>query len=138
MKYHMFRNRLFGAFSVGLFLFASSQLIGCGKSSDVSADVDFACEIEPRPAHLGRNTFTVTLNGRNHQALAGAHVSLEGDMSHAGMRPVLGEAKEISAGRYQGTLDLPMPGDWTVLFQITLPNGQTFEREMKIQNLQAT
>jgi hypothetical protein len=54
------------------------------------------------------------------------------------MRPVFGDAREVSPGRYQGTLDLPMPGDWIVLFHITLANGQTIDREIKIQNLQAT
>jgi hypothetical protein len=134
----MVRNRLLCVFAASLLLVLDAYTSGCSKSSDVSRDVDFACETEPKAPHLGRNTFTVTLNGPNRRALAGANVSLEGDMSHPGMRPVFGEAKEINPGRYQGTLDLPMPGDWTVLFHITLPNGQTFDREMKIQNLQAT
>jgi hypothetical protein len=134
----MVRNRLFGVLAASLFLLADFQLSGCAKSSRVSNDVDLAYESDPRPPRIGVNTFTVTLTGRNRQRVGGARVSLEGDMSHAGMRPVFGEAKEVGPGRYQGTLDLGMRGDWTVLFHVTLANGQTLDREMKIQNLQAT
>jgi len=134
----MARNRLFDVLAATLFLFVNSQLNGCVKSSGVSSDVDLTYESDPRPPRIGVNTFTITLTGRNRQRVGGARVSLEGDMSHAGMRPVFGEAKEVGPGRYQGTLDLGMRGDWTVLFHITLANGQTLDREMKIQNLQAT
>ena len=67
-----------------------------------------------------------------------AHISLEGDMTHAGMSPVVSEAKEIAPGRYQGTLDLNMRGDWTVLFHIALPGGRTLDRQMILRNIQAT
>jgi hypothetical protein len=70
--------------------------------------------------------------------LAGAHVSLEGDMSHAGMAPVFGETSELAPGRYQGTLDLNMRGDWIVLFRIKLASGETFDRQIELRNLQAT
>jgi YtkA-like len=134
----MARNRLFGVLAATLFLFVNSQLNGCAKSSGVSNDVDLTYESNPSPPRIGLNTFTITLTGGNGERLAGARVTLEGDMSHAGMKPVFGEANEVGPGRYQGTLDLRMRGDWTVLFHITLPSGQTFDREMKIQNLQAT
>jgi hypothetical protein len=59
-------------------------------------------------------------------------------MSHAGMSPEFGEAKEIAPGRYQGTLNFNMIGDWTVLFHITLADGRTVERQVEIRNIQAT
>jgi hypothetical protein len=58
-------------------------------------------------------------------------------MSHAGMSPVLGDAREIEPGRYQGALDLNMRGDWTVLFHIRLANGVAFDRQVDIRNIQA-
>jgi YtkA-like len=77
------------------------------------------------------------LTGIDGTRLSGARISLEGDMSHPGMSPVFGEAKETAPGRYQGTLEINMRGDWTILFHITLASGQTFERQVKIQNIQA-
>jgi hypothetical protein len=134
----MVRNRLFGVLAAAILLFINSPLSGCRKLSGVSGDVGLAYETDPKPPRIGVNTFTVILTGRNRERLSGARVSLEGDMSHAGMSPIFGETREVEPGCYQGTLDLRMPGDWTVLLHITLANGQTIDREMKIQNLQAS
>jgi hypothetical protein len=54
------------------------------------------------------------------------------------MAPVFGETREPSPGRYQGTLDLKMPGDWIVLFHIKLASGETFDRQIELRNIQAT
>jgi len=54
------------------------------------------------------------------------------------MSPVFSETKEIGPGRYQGTLDLNMRGDWSVLFHITLLSGRTFDSQVTIRNIQAT
>jgi hypothetical protein len=53
------------------------------------------------------------------------------------MSPVFVEANETAPGRYQGTLEFNMRGDWTVIFHITLASGRTFDRQVKIQNVQA-
>jgi hypothetical protein len=116
---------------------ASFQVQSCSKSSRANNDIAFSCVSNPQPPRTGRNIFTVSLTGPAAEPVAGAHMSLEGDMSHPGMSPVFGEAKETSPGRYQGTLDLSMLGDWTILFHITLTNGRTFDRDVKIANLQA-
>ena len=131
-------NRRRGPILLAVLWIASFHLTGCSKSPGVANDVAFACDSDPKPARVGHNTFTVTLTSRNGEQIGGARISLEGDMSHPGMSPVFGEAKEIAAGRYQGTLDLNMLGDWTILFHITLASGRTFDREVKIRNLQAT
>ena len=58
-------------------------------------------------------------------------------MSHAGMGPVFGEAKEIEPGRYQGSLELSMGGDWIVLLHLTLPDGQKSERQFEIKGVRS-
>jgi hypothetical protein len=121
-----------------LLLLCSSLSGGCSKSSGSLNEVGFACETDPTPSRVGLTTFTVTLTRRTGERVAGAHISLEGDMSHAGMSPVFGEAKETGPGRYQAKLELNMRGDWTVLFHITLPGGRSFDRQLNIRNIQAT
>jgi hypothetical protein len=130
-------NRRRGIACISTLWLASFQAQGCSKSSQANNDIAFACKSDPQPPRTGRNTFTVSLTGPAGEPVAGAHVSLEGDMSHPGMSPVFAEAREINPGRYQGTLDLNMLGDWTILFHITLSSGRTFDREVIIQNLQA-
>jgi hypothetical protein len=134
----MIGNRRFVCAVGVIFALANLQLNGCSKSSSAPNDIAFACDVEPKPPRVGPNIFTVRLGGSHGEQIAGAHVSLEGNMSHAGMGPVFGEAKEIALGEYRGTLDLNMRGDWVVLFHITLANGRTVERQIQIQNLKAT
>ncbi len=134
----MVRDRLQNIATVLLLLLASVPSSSRPKSSGTSNDIGFVCDSAPTPSRVGVNTFTVTLTTAGGDRLAGAHISLEGDMSHPGMSPVFGEAKEIALGRYQGRLDLSMQGDWTVLFHITLQSGRSFDRQLNIRNIQAT
>jgi hypothetical protein len=48
-------------------------------------------------------------------------------MSHPGMAPVFGEAREVAPGQYQGSLEFGMPGDWVALIHVTLPDGRNLE-----------
>ena len=130
-------NRRFGLWVFVLLMLANIQAVGCAKTTGMPADIDFRYERNPNRPRIGPNIFTVTLASKAGERLAGAHVSLEGDMSHAGMSPVVGDAREIEPGRYQGTLDLNMRGDWTVLFHIRLANGVAFDRQVDIRNIQA-
>jgi hypothetical protein len=133
----MGRKRQFGIAGALLLLLGNLPSGGCAKSSGVADDIAFSCESDPGSPRLGANTFTVTLTERAGVRLIGAHVALEGDMTHPGMSPVFGEAKEIAPGRYQGTLDLTMRGDWTILLHITLASGRSFDRQVQIRNLRA-
>jgi hypothetical protein len=53
-------------------------------------------------------------------------------MSHPGMAPVFGVAREGGPGQYQGSLDLAMAGDWVVLIHVRLPDGRTLERQLSV------
>jgi hypothetical protein len=134
----MGRNRLSGFAAALLLLIVNLPSGGCAKSSGVSDDIAFSCQSDPAVPRIGANIFTVTLSDKSGARFTGARVTLEGDMTHPGMSPVFGDAKEIAPGRYQGRLDLAMPGDWTILFHITLASGQTFDRQVQLRNLQAT
>jgi hypothetical protein len=68
--------------------------------------------------------------------IAGAHVKLEGNMSHAGMAPVTAEATETGPGRYQTSMRLTMAGDWQVLVLLTLPDGREVDQEFEIKAVQ--
>jgi YtkA-like len=131
-------NRRSGLAAALLLLVGNLPSGGCAKSSGVRDDVAFSCHSDPVAPRIGVNTFTVTLSGKGGALLTGAHVAIEGDMTHPGMSPVFGDAREIAPGRYQGTLDLTMRGDWTILFHVTLASGRMFEGQLQIRNLQAT
>jgi hypothetical protein len=64
--------------------------------------------------------------------VSGAHITLEADMSHAGMAPVFAETRETGPGQYQADLKFAMAGDWVILLHVRLPSGQTLERQFNV------
>jgi hypothetical protein len=92
-------------------------------------------EITPQPARVGVVTITFTLADADTKAVAGAHITIEADMSHAGMSPVFAEAREIEPGRYQSQLVLGMAGDWVILLHGALPGGEKFEQQFDVKGV---
>lgn len=64
--------------------------------------------------------------------VSGARITLEADMLHAGMAPVLAETRETVPGQYEADLKFAMAGDWVVLLHVRLPSGQTLERQFNV------
>ena len=110
-------------------------LQGCRNQADTSSDLTLAHEVSPQPPRVGRVTITLRLADMAGAPVTGAVVKLEGNMSHAGMVPVFGEAKETEPGRYRSTLELSMAGDWVVLVGVTLPDNRKFERHFEIKGV---
>jgi hypothetical protein len=77
------------------------------------------------------------LSGEVQKPLAGARISLEGNMTHAGMSPTFGEAKETSPGTYTGTIDLNMRGDWVVTVHVVMADNLKLDQEINVRNLEA-
>jgi hypothetical protein len=86
---------------------------------------------------VGTATFTLRVADASGRPLSGARVSLEGNMTHPGMRPVFAEARELEPGRYQSSLEFTMGGDWVVLVRVTLPDGRKIERQFDVKGVQS-
>lgn len=115
-------------------LFVALLAFACQKTAK-PPDIALEYEIAPQPPRVGAATIDLKLTDKNGVAVSGARVDLEGNMSHAGMAPVSGEAKEIETGKYRGTLQLTMAGDWIVLVYITLSDGQKLERQIELNGV---
>ena len=119
--------------SLLFFLFLTLAL-ACQKTAK-PPDIAVQYEIAPQPPRAGTTTIDLKLTDKNGVPVSGARVDLEGNMSHAGMAPLSGEAKEIETGKYRGTLQLTMAGDWIVLVHITLTDGQKLQRQIEINGV---
>jgi hypothetical protein len=67
--------------------------------------------------------------------VSGARITVEADMSHAGMAPVFAEASETQPGQYQAQLNFAMVGDWVILLHVQLPSGQALERQFNLSRV---
>jgi hypothetical protein len=114
-------------------LFAS----GCRKPVVPQAAVAIEHGISPQPVQVGHGVLSVKLRDATEDPVEGARVGSEADMSHPGMAPVFGEARESAPGQYQGSLEFAMAGDWVVLIHVTLPDGRSLEREVSVPGVAA-
>ena len=117
-----------------ILLYVTLLAFACQKTAK-PPDVALQYEIVPQPPRVGAATIDLKLTDKNGAAVGGARVDLEGNMSHAGMAPVSSEAKEVETGKYRGTLQLTMAGDWIVLVHITLADGQKVERQIEVSGV---
>ncbi len=84
---------------------------------------------EPR---LGTVPGIVTVE-RGGERVTGATVELTGDMTHAGMIPVVRSAPEAAAGTYRADdFEFTMAGDWILTAKVTLPDGTNVTAETRV------
>jgi YtkA-like len=110
---------------------------GCRQTSDNLPDIKFEYKIVPDPPKTGLATFTLMLADSTGTPINGARISLEGNMSHAGMRPVFSEAREVESGRYESSLEFTMRGDWIILVHLTLPDGRKLQKHIAVNEVRS-
>jgi len=113
-------------------LLPSLALVGCGRLSqqqDQVAGVNIALAVHPDPPAVGPANLTVFVTGADGRPIDGASLHIKGDMSHAGMQPVLAEVEGGIDGEYQTPFEWTMAGDWIVTVTAALPDGRTTARQ---------
>jgi len=81
-------------------------------------------------------TITLRVTDVSGKPVTGARVTFEGNMSHAGMVPVVADAREVEPGRYLSTMELSMAGDWNVAAHVTLPDGRRLDQQFEIKGVE--
>jgi YtkA-like len=128
---------LCGPAILGLALFANVFQSGCHKTSEKPPEIVFEHKIAPDPPKTGSATITLKLADSAGKPINGARISLEGNMSHPGMRPAFSEAREVEPGRYEATLEFTMRGDWIILVHGALPGGRKLQRQIDVKGVQS-
>jgi len=130
--------RSVGALLTLLLIFSSSSLLtGCQKrvpaTPDTSVTIDY--QIEPQPPRVGPAVITLKISDAAGKPVQGAEVNLEANMTHAGMAPSFGSAREIAPGQYRGPMNFSMSGDWIILVTAVVPAGQKIEKQFAIKGV---
>lgn len=107
----------------------------CRGPVETASSVLVEHEISPRPTKVGPAAFDLKLSDAAARPLSGARVTLEANMTHAGMTPVFAEATEVEPGRYRASLEFTMGGDWVVLVCAALPDGRELERQVDVKGV---
>ena len=106
---------------------------GCRRPGAATPVLLIQCQVTPSPARVGPATALIRLTDRTTgRPVPDAGVSVEGDMSHAGMTPVFATAKAIGDGRYQAPLTFTMAGDWVLLIKTIVPGRPAEESQIPL------
>lgn len=74
-----------------------------------------------QPPAIGVTPLQVRLTDPAGEPVEGATVQVEGDMTHAGMQPVLVDAESVGAGVYRAEgMHFTMAGDWVITITVTV------------------
>lgn len=80
---------------------------------------------------LGAAPLTVSITNESGEPVTGAAVKVVGDMTHAGMIPVLVDATETAGGTYEANdFHFTMAGDWIITITATTPGGKRAAGEL--------
>ncbi len=101
-------------------------LVACGgRQNQPGNDTGVVVTAQPESTAVGETMLTVTLTDANGQPVSGATVQVRGDMSHAGMTPVLRTGMPAEPGVYSVPFEWTMAGDWIVTVDFTLADGRS-------------
>lgn len=107
-------------------LFVLLALTACRPPADrEAANVgEVSVELLTRPARVGPAAIDVRVT-RSGEPVGGASVRVTGDMTHAGMVPVLADATEVEPGLYRSDgFAFDMAGDWMITADVTYRDGE--------------
>lgn len=91
-----------------------------------------ALQVTPAPPTVGAARVEVVVKDEAGAPARGGTLSLEGNMSHPGMRPSFADCQELTPGHYQGSLALTMAGDWLIEVDVSFPDGHRARRTFPV------
>jgi hypothetical protein len=97
-------------------MLSACVLPGCRPQSptpDIHAHA--SVQFDPDPPAVGQTRLTVDLTDDAGQPVRVGQLQVEGNMNHAGMRPVFTRLEETDPGRYTGSIEFTMGGDWFLI-----------------------
>lgn len=95
-----------------------------GRQSQQSDTIDLDMTVVPQTTTVGDTILTITLKDTAGAVIDDAELTIKGDMSHAGMQPVLANTSGGINGVYTVPFEWTMGGDWIVTIDVTLADGR--------------
>lgn len=130
---HATRNTYHASRLLLLLLLLSLFAGGCARRSQEAANSDLRIEwVAPlQPALAADNALKFRLSDAEGAPVNDARLHVKGDMTHAGMVPVLAEREGGEEGVYTVPFQWTMAGDWIITVRAELPDGAIAQRRFQ-------
>ena len=117
------------ALSIFLLLSITIGLVACGGRQSQQIDsTTVQMELSAADMTVGRTELSIKVTYGEGNPVNDAVLEIKGDMSHAGMVPVLAEADSGQDGVYTVPFEWTMGGDWFVTVNATFEDGTTISK----------
>lgn len=116
---------------LAILLIFALLLAGCRQSAQTAlAEIEIGLRTEMLA--VGDATLVITLTDATGQPVSAQKVEVRGDMTHAGMQPVLAKSTKGENGVYEVPFEWTMSGDWIVTVKATMPDGAVAEKRFDL------
>jgi hypothetical protein len=116
-------------------LLIPALISGCtraSRSGKGASEVQIALSLDPNPPLLGRPCRMIVSLLAEGAPVEDARLEIKGDMSHAGMAPVIVSITDGRDGVYTTAFDWTMAGDWIVTVEAALGDGTVARRQFEV------
>ncbi len=89
-----------------------------------AGDLEIAIDIEPKTARVGDNKVMIEVRDANGRPVDDIEIDAFAQMAAMGAMPAMrapADLKEIQPGRYEGSVELPMRGEWPLTITVKDP-----------------
>ncbi len=121
----------------GIFVLVLVLISGCTRTShqNKTAVAKIGLTTIPFPAVMGDTRLVLHVTDQQDQPINNAELSIKGDMSHAGMVPILTKATSAENGYYEVPIMWTMSGDWRVQVEAHLADGTVAKQHFDLRVL---
>lgn len=109
---------------------------GCGRMQGAggTSQDGFAVNMTVQPAQptVGDGALIISIRDEAGRPVEGAQLTVEGNMSHAGMKPSFGRVTGGGDGQYAVAITWTMAGDWYVDIRAMLADGRLISRRLPV------
>lgn len=122
---------------LSLFLMLAFSLGACNRAGDSAAAAGLLVTLLPAAEGAQGDHLTVKIVDESGEPVTDVTVSLEGNMTHAGMVPVFTEsvwdgADGAEDGLYRAPFQFTMLGDWIITVKIERRDGEPLSEDIEV------
>lgn len=113
---------------MAIFVLVLGACAPAAPETAADAGVQMSIEVMPNPPVVGESMVMIALKGADGTPIDDAALNIQGDMTHAGMSPVIRDVNGAAEGVYTTPFEWTMGGDWIVTVLATLADGTEIEQ----------
>lgn len=124
-------TRLLAGRTFVLIVLALTLLACGGQGTGTGGDFQITVQTDPPTPQVGGGVLVVTVTGQDGEPVDDATLAVEGNMTHAGMVPVIAHVDEGEGGAYRVPFTWSMGGDWVITVTARAPDGRQAQADFR-------